>query len=148
MDLNTHWKQDFKEDTEERKETRNEMREIMEGKNVHNAGDHLDFKTLQKMAQRYRKIVHAQDVLETSVNHDLSQRAEILKKMQNYTQLLQLKVERRRKVHKNAKKSLQQMDIKEICDELEYLRNGLIMQTEYTGLRCVRYASYGMTHTV
>ena len=71
--------------------------------------------------------VHSQDIVENTINEAVSQRQAILDKMQDHAQLLELKVERRQKIQGNAVRDLQQMDITEIGEELEYLRNGLII---------------------
>ena len=94
---------------------------------MHNTEDYLNFITLQNAALEYRRKVHSQDIVENTINNDVAQRQAILDKMQDHAQLLQLKVERRQNVQKSALRDLQKMDIKEIGEELEYLRNGFII---------------------
>ena len=103
------------------------LQNLVNGKNIRDTDDYLNFKALQISAEKYRKKVHSQDIVENTINEAVSQRQAILDKMQDHAQLLELKVERRQKIQGNAVRDLQQMDITEIGEELEYLRNGLII---------------------
>ena len=109
------------------KELHREMKNKLNGKNVQNMDGRMDFITLQNEAQKYRECVHAQDVFENAVNDEVAQRNAILEKMRDHAQLLQLKVERRQKLQKNAQRDLDKMNITEIGEELEHLRTRFII---------------------
>lgn len=109
-----------------------EMKNLMNGKNVRDTEDYFNFLSLQNAAEKLRRQVHEQDILENAVKDTILQRQAILNKMQDHAQLLELKIQRRSKLQENAAKDLQKMEIKQIGEELEYLRNRFY-QIQYRG---------------
>ena len=102
-----------------------ELRCLMDGKNLKTEEDILNFKILQKEALNFRMAVHDQDILENLINEDYLKREAILSKMDDHVQLLKLKVQRRSKLQEKVARDLQTMNLKEIGEELEYLREEL-----------------------
>ena len=102
-----------------------ELRCLMDGKNLKTEEDILNFKILQKEALKFRMAVHDQDILENLINEDYLKREAILSKMDDHVQLLKLKVQRRSKLQEKVARDLQTMNLKEIGEELEYLREEL-----------------------
>ena len=123
MDINVGTKQD---NVRMRiKERRAELRRFMNGKNINTIEKKLDFEILQEEARKYRIKVQNQDILEERINEDYDKRKAILSKMEDHVELLKLKVQRRLNMQEKVARDLQTMDIKEIGEELEYLRKVL-----------------------
>ena len=123
MDINVGTKQD---NVRMRiKERRAELRRFMNGKNINTIEKKLDFEILQEEARKYRIRVQNQDILEQRINEDYDKRKAILSKMEDHVELLKLKVQRRLNIQEKVARDLKTMDIKEIGEELEYLRKVL-----------------------
>ena len=113
-----------------------ELRCLMDGKNLKTEEDILNFKILQKEALKFRMAVHDQDILENLINEDYLKREAILSKMDDHVQLLKLKVQRRSKLQEKVARDLQTMNLKEIGEELEYLREELSYITYIIEIMC------------
>ena len=101
-----------------------EMRSLLAGHDLQDWEDHLNFRALNIAAERYRKRVHEQDVVEETIYETTAERQATLDKLNHHAQLLEVKIQRRLKLKENVAKDLNQMDLKEIGEELEYLRKG------------------------
>ena len=99
-------------------------RSLIAGHDLQDWEDHLNFRALNIAAERYRKKVHAQDVAEEAIHETTVQRQATLDKLNQHAQLLEVKIQRRLKLKENVARDLNQMDMKEIGEELEYLRKG------------------------
>lgn len=101
-----------------------EVRSLMAGHDLQDWEDHLNFRALNIAAERYRKRVHAKDVAEEAIYETTVERQATLDKLNHHAQLLEVKIQRRLKLKANVARDLNQMDMKEIGEELEYLRKG------------------------